>query len=193
MAEKWDKELGCDQLNQCKGLVTDCFPKSYIHKQFQTAKREKIIISEKKNVASFISPLGVMTLRKSKKISQPDCGFDNLMAFTDLWIIWLTTVRSPKWRGGSGLSCFWHGKQKKKERGRTDLVKEPAEETCCCSCCYCGLGIMAGFLLLILYTTSFGLRITSILQNNGNYPSNLLSPNFEDLGRNKNIQLKWIT
>lgn len=166
MAEKWNKELDCDWLNYCKGLVTDCIPKPYICKKLKADWKEgENNYFEKKHVSSCKSALRVMILRKSKKISKSDCGFDQQMGFTDLWIIWLTT-RSLKWRDGSGPSCFWYEKQKKKETGRTDLAKEPAKKTCSycssscsSSSCSCGLGIMAGLLMMILHTTRFGLRI----------------------------------
>lgn len=32
IAEKWEKELDCDQLKYSKGLVTNCIPKSYAYK-----------------------------------------------------------------------------------------------------------------------------------------------------------------
>lgn len=204
MAEEWNRELDHSWLNHCKGLVIDRILKRYISKQFQTAKNmqrrrknwflQKIVASEKFSIKNDEER---MVPRESKKISRSVYGFDNHMGFADclLWITWLTTVRSPKWRDSSGPSCFWHGKQKKKEGGRVDLAKKTTEKTCsCCSAyCCCSMGIMAFLLLQILYTTRFSLWITSISQNNGNYPSNLLSPNFENLERNKNIQLKWIT
>ena len=38
MAEEWNRQLDCDWLNHCKGLVTDRISKRCIYKQFQTAK-----------------------------------------------------------------------------------------------------------------------------------------------------------
>lgn len=80
MAEKWNKELDCDWLNYCKGLVTDCTPKLYICKKLQAdCKVGENNYFWKKKVVICKSPLRVMILRKSKKILQSDCGFDNLM------------------------------------------------------------------------------------------------------------------
>lgn len=84
MAQKWNKELDCDQLNFCKGLVTDCIPKSYIYKQIQVDCKEGENISKKINVVSCKSPPRMWILRKSKKISQSVCSFDNLMGFIDV-------------------------------------------------------------------------------------------------------------
>lgn len=120
--------------------------------------------------------------------------FDNLMGFTDFelseWQQWdlsdkeivldQITFDMGSRRRMREEEQIW---QKSQQRNLFLLLFPPVAWELWLVCCWWSF-IRPGLVLELLFCK---------LQDNSNYPSNLLSPNFKNLGRNKKNQLKWIS